>query len=250
MPSGHGQYALKTPAPEAADALAAENMLRREATVMRAVSQAHVLPLLDGQFRSPPYYLLTPFLEGATLGDVLAAGLRVPVRHALWIARQTAQALDALHTAGWVHGDLKPANIHVAPSGHVTLLDLAMARRVDARAADRPVAFAGTLTYAAPEQLQTGQAVKTRSDIYSLGVVLYQLLAGHPPFTGPNAASLADAHLHTPPPPLQLPDCPTAVDIRQLVARMLAKEPLRRPSSARDLAARLSRLEVAALARR
>jgi len=247
---GDGPYAIKLPSGEPRDRLMAENMLRREARVLFDVQHPNLVALLGCRLRRPPFYLLTPYLEGATLGDVLYAKLRVPLRHALWVTRQAAQALHALHGAGWTHNDIKPENIHVATSGHATLFDLGMARRVDGRAnrkkATAPGAITGTLKYTAPEWFHPAGSVDERSDIYSLGAVLHHLLAGHPPFAAPNAASLIEAHLHATPPELSLPRTPLATDVRELVRRMLAKDPLRRPDAG-DLVRRLSRLEIAVM---
>ncbi len=247
-----GQYAMKVPsrADETAtdDAIVAEKMIRHEARVMHAVSQANVISLLGARLRSAPYYLLLPFLEGATLGDVFAAGLRLPLPHALWLARQIAQGLQALHGAGWLHADIKPQNIHVAPWGHATLLDLGLARRIgEVETRVDHAAITGTLIYAAPEQFRPSATIDQRSDLYSLGVVLHQMLAGSPPFVKPNAASLIAAHLDQPPPALPLREGRIAAEVRELAARLLAKDPLRRPQTARELAARLCRLEIAAM---
>ena len=119
-----------------------------------------------------------PWLEGASLAARLADGQQFGVPEALWIARQTAEALDALHAAGWMHGDVTPGNIHVSPTGHVTLLDLNFARRSDeiGSAVDRPIM--GTCSYLAPEYLTSALRPDIRSDIYSLGVVLFEMSFG------------------------------------------------------------------------
>ena len=253
--SGSGQhdapYAIKLASAKGQDLVVAGNMLRREIRVMRSVAQANLVTLLDYRLEGDASYLLTPYLEGATLRQVFDAGLRCPLGHALWVARQMAQALAALHEAGWRHGDLKPDNVLVSPSGHATLLDLGLAQPLDVPVASAPQrAIAGSLAYLAPECLQSGAPVGASSDIYSLGVVLFQMLAGRPPFAAPHAASLIEAQLHATPPAPPVPGCAAAGDVRQLVARMLAKDPLRRPASASQVADRLMRLEIATLDQR
>lgn len=248
-PTDAGAYALKVPTDDHQRASAASNMLRHEARILRRVSQQNLIALLDCRLSDEQTWLLTPHLEGATLRHVLDAGLRCPVSYALWLARQVAQALAALHEQGWRHGDIRPANIHVSPSGHATLLDLGLARPLDSRTPAKG-GFAGTLTYAAPETLTDNTRADHRSDLYSLGAVLFHAIAGHPPFLSPNAASLAQAHLQQTPPELPLEACSAATDIRQLVARLLAKDPLRRPQSAAELAQRLMRLEIATMHQR
>ena len=145
-------------------------LLQREAMVGQSVSHPHLVPVLTASVSEPPRLLVMPWLEGASLQARLAAGEQFDVPKALWIARQTAEALDALHAAGWMHGDVTPGNIHVSPTGHVTLIDLSFARRRDeiGSAADRPIM--GTCSYIAPEYFTSALRADIRSDIYSLGV--------------------------------------------------------------------------------
>ncbi len=161
----------------------------------------------------------------------------------LWIARQTAEALDALDQAGWMHGDIKPSNIFLSPQGHVTLLDLGMARHRD-EDLEGPRAIAGSGYYLAPEHVSSACRPDIRSDIYSLGVVLYQLLAGRLPLHGKTFEQMVVAHKQTAPLNLRrmAPHVPPRV--AELVQRMLAKDPLRRPQSPAELVAELVRLEI------
>ena len=104
-------------------------LLQREALVGQTVSHPHLVPILAAHVLESPRLLVMPWLEGASLAVRLANGQQYGVPEALWIARQTAEALDALHQAGWMHGDVAPGNIHLSPTGHVTLLDFNFARR-------------------------------------------------------------------------------------------------------------------------
>ena len=115
---------------------------------------------------------------------------------ALWIIRQTAEALSALDRAGWMHGDVKPGNLMISPSGHVTLLDLNFARRHGESGAAVDRCILGTFYYIAPELLTSAIRADIRSDIYSLGVVFYEMLAGRRPFEAEDMADLAALHLH------------------------------------------------------
>lgn len=225
----------------------AQQMLRREAALGRAVCSPHVVTVLASQTGEAPAYLVMPHLEGATLREVIDSGCHVPAPHAVWVVRQIAQGLAALHDHGWMHADVKPENIHVSADGHAKLLDLGYARRTGRAGGAWQRMFCGTLRYTAPERLAASPA-DARSDLYSLGAVLYELLSGRPPLQAPDARRLVVAHLERRPAPLRglRPDLPG--ELCRLVAQLLAKQPLRRPHSAHDLVDRLRRLEIDALA--
>ena len=218
-------------------------MLAREALVGRQVSHPHLIPILESQTKRAPQFLVMPWLDGASLQTYVAARRLLDPPAVLWIARQTAEALDGLDKAGWMHGDIKPSNILVSPLGHATLLDLGFARHRDEKL-ESPRAIAGTGYYLAPEHVSSVYRPDIRSDIYSLGVVTYQLLAGRLPLEGETLAEMALAHKQTAPLNLRrvAPNVPPRV--AELVHRMLAKDPLRRPQSPAELVAELVRLEI------
>ena len=224
--------------------------LAREALAARGVSNPHLIAILEARVSREPRYLVMPWLEGSTVQARLAAGLALDLPSALWIVRQAAEALAALDDAGWTHGDVKPGNLFAASTGHVTLLDLGFARHRDERGspADRPLT--GTGYYLAPEQCTPTREPDIRSDIYSLGVVLYEMLTGELPFHGPNLDALMTQHKQAAPPSLrrQVPQVPEAV--ARFVHAMLAKDPMRRPHPPRELIDELVKLEVAAFAER
>lgn len=247
-----GCYALKLLDPAWEGDPLALATLRREALVGMTVSDPHLVSVLAAHVHESPCYLVTPFLPGTTLAERLRGG-RLPIRTAIWIARQIAEGLAALHDAGWLHRDVKPANIVVSPSGHATLVDLGLCEERDRaaslaarRVADRPIA--GTFDYLAPEATMPGMACGPVSDLYSLGIVLFEMLAGHLPFRGRTAGELAEKHRRTPPPAVAQLRPEVSAEVAQFVRELLAKQPLRRPTSAREVAARLVRLEIAALA--
>ena len=198
----------------------------------------------------PPRLVVMPWLEGASLAARLADWQQFGVPEALWIARQTAEALDALHAAGWMHGDVTPGNIQVSPTGHVTLLDLNFARRRDefGSAVDRPIM--GTCNYLAPEYLTSALRPDIRSDIYSLGAVLFEVLSGRRPFAAETLVQLSLEHRQAAAPDLArlAPHVPR--EVVQLVRRMMAKEPLRRPQTPRELIERLVALEIGSFSQR
>ena len=148
----------------------------------------------------------------------------------------SGRSMEALHEAGWMHGDVKPRNVVVSSSGHVTLIDLGFARHRNERSdmADRPVM--GTLRYVAPEMLYTAEGGDAQSDVYSLGVTLFEMLTGRVPFDAEDVAELAAQHRQELPGDLRslLPHLPTPHG--RLVHHMLAKQPLRRPCAPRSSA--------------
>jgi serine/threonine-protein kinase len=243
-------YAVKMLRPCWQDEPEAVRLLRREAMVGQSISHPHLVPVLTASVSEPPRLLVMPWLAGASLQARLAAGQQFDAPRALWIARQTAEALDALHAAGWMHGDVTPGNVHVSPSGHVTLIDLSFAQRSDeaGSAADRPIM--GTCSYIAPELFTSALRADIRSDLYSLGVVLFEMLSGRLPYAGKGLAELATEHRQSSPAELArlAPHVPR--EVVALVQRLIAREPLRRPQSPRELIERLISLEVGTLSQR
>jgi serine/threonine-protein kinase len=225
-------------------------LMQREALVGQSVSHAHLVSILSASVADSPHLVVMPWLEGGSLAARLAEGQSFGVPEALWIARQAAEALDALHTAGWLHGDVTPANLHLSPSGHVTLLDLNFARRHDefGSAVDRPMM--GTCGYLAPEYLTSALRSDIRSDIYSLGVVLFELLAGRRPFRAETLAELAVEHRQSESLDLLRLSPYVPRKIAQLVRQMMATDPLRRPQTPRALVERLVALEIATFSQR
>jgi len=221
----------------------AMEMLAREAQVGRQVSHPHLIAILESHVKRAPQFLVMPWLEGATLQAYAAAQRLLDPPAVLWIGRQVAEALAALDEAGWMHGDIKPSNIFLSPQGHATLLDFGFARHRDETAEDRR-AISGTGYYLAPEHVSSVYRPDIRSDIYSLGVVLYQLLAGRLPLEGTSFEQMAVMHKQAAPLNLRRVASHVPPHVAELVHRMLAKDPLRRPQSPTELVAELVRLEI------
>lgn len=246
-------YAVKLLRPQRQEDPIALACLRREALVGRRVTHPHLVSVLSAHLDVPPYYLVMPRLAGTTLRERLA---HKPMPHrqlclpaALSIVRQAAQALGALHADGWTHSDVKPDNVFVSPEGHVTLLDLGFARRRHETGPRSAGPLLGSAAYLAPEAFVSALAPDIRSDIYSLGITLFELLAGRLPFAERDPAVLARQHLTAAPPDLRrlTPQLPS--DIARLVDELLAKEPLRRPTP-QALVERLIALEIMTFADR
>jgi serine/threonine protein kinase len=242
-------YAVKVLRPEWQDDSRGLAILAREAQVGRLVSHPHLVPILAAGLSAPPYWIAMPFLEGQSLAEHLQARPTLDLPVAIWIARQVTEALAALHQAGWMHGDVKPSNVVVSSSGHATLVDLGFARRTSERnaIADRPIL--GTLHYIAPEVLYSAFGGDIRSDVYSLGVMLFEMFTGRLPFDADDVAELAALHRQEVPADVRnlAPHLPTRA--ARLVHHMLAKEPLRRPLP-EEIVDRLSALEIETFAER
>jgi eukaryotic-like serine/threonine-protein kinase len=242
-------YAVKVLRPEWQDDSRGLAILAREAHVGRLVAHPHLVPILAAGLSAPPYWVAMPFLEGLSLAEQLRAARPLDLPVAIWIARQVTEALAALHQAGWMHGDVKPSNVVVSSSGHATLVDLGFARRSSERNAivDRPIL--GTLHYIAPEVLYSAYGGDIRSDVYSLGVMLFQMFTGRLPFDADEVAELAALHRQEVPPDVRhlAPHLPTRA--ARLVQHMLSKEPLRRPLP-EEIVERLASLEIETFAER
>jgi serine/threonine protein kinase len=220
-------------------------MQRREAWVGSKTSHPNLLPVLSVSVEDPPFYVVTPKLDGATLAQLILDRGRLGVPLALWIARQVAEGLNALlECTGMLHTDVKPANILVSPAGHATLIDFGFVQTPAEASqwATRPLA--GTLAYIAPEMVTSALAAGPQADIYSLGVTLYEMLTGTRPWNTEDPGELAALHREAKPADIREQRPELSQPIAELVHGMLAKNPLRRPASTRELATRLVRLEI------
>jgi tRNA A-37 threonylcarbamoyl transferase component Bud32 len=209
----------------------------REARATARLAHPNVARVYDfGRDGGAPF-LVMELLEGETLADRLAGGPLPPVETAR-IAAAVADALDAAHQRGIVHRDVKPSNVMLSPGGDVKVMDFGIAAAADETSSTTGSGLYATVAYVAPERV-AGQPATPASDVYSLGAVLYELLCGRPPFTGPSAALVARAHLHEQPRPVTelAPWVPAGLAEACQVA--LAKDPARRPSSAAAFAARI-----------
>lgn len=222
----------------------------REAQLGRTVVHPHLISILSAGLAQPPYYLVMPWLEGQTLDRRLEEGSPPDLPATLWIARQTTEALHVLAKAGWRHGDLKPSNLFVSPDGHVTVLDLGLARRLEETDSVLNRCVTGTCHYLAPETITSTLASDIRSDIYSLGAVLYEVLTGRLPYEGESMEEVIEQHrtARVPDPRRFASHLPK--EVTRLVRQMLAKEPLRRPQSTDELIERLTRLEILSFGQR
>jgi serine/threonine protein kinase len=175
--------------------------------------------------------------------------LPISIPLALWIVRQTAEALQALHDAGWLHGDIKPDNLLVTPQGRTTLIDFGFARRLDGDECQCGETMTGSCVYAPPEMIVAHDHLTPASDLYSLGITLFELLTGRLPMPTTDRATVVAWHLRNVTHEVRdyLPHAP--LRLSRLLRAMLARQPLRRPGLA-ELIPWLMELEVDTLAMR
>jgi serine/threonine protein kinase len=203
----------------------------REARVLEGIENPNTVQLLDrGEMEGRPY-LVFELIHGTDLRERLRQEGMIPIADAIAIAIQVANGLAAAHSRRCVHRDLKPGNILIGDDGRVCVADFGIARSLEEPGLTQPGRVLGTGEYVSPEQA-LGRKVDARSDLYALGVVLYEMLAGRPPFRGAGFADVAARHVRDEPPPIgdARPNLPTG--LAALISALLAKAPEDRPQDA------------------
>ncbi|TML74818.1 MAG: Stk1 family PASTA domain-containing Ser/Thr kinase [Actinobacteria bacterium] len=213
---------------------------RREAKNAAALNHPNIVSIYDRGNAEDTYYIAMEFLDGRSLKELIVGRGAAPINVAIEYARQILSALRFAHRHGIVHRDIKPHNVLVDGEGRVKVTDFGIARAGTSQMTETG-SIVGTAQYLSPEQARGGE-VDPRSDLYSLGVVLYELLTGKTPFDGETPVEIAMKHLSTPPkPPSKLrPDIPPELD--KVVLRALAKSPDDRYQSADEMEADLERV--------
>ncbi|HUF35525.1 MAG TPA: serine/threonine-protein kinase, partial [Gemmatimonadales bacterium] len=229
--------ALKVLHPELAHSLGPDRF-QREIRLAARLQHPHILTVLDSG-AAPALWFTMPYIEGESLRDRLRREKQLPIDDAVRIAREAAEALGFAHGQGIIHRDVKPENILLS-AGHALVADFGIARALsggaeEARLTETGLAV-GTPAYMSPEQAAGERELDPRTDVYSLGVVLYEMLAGEPPFTGPTAQAIAARRLSGEAPSVRQlrPSVPPAVE--QAVRRAMAAVPADRFGSAAELA--------------
>ncbi len=222
---------------------------RREAQSAAGLNHPTIVAVYDTGEETDPLtgtsipYIVMELVEGPTLRDVLRDGRKILPERALELTQGVLDALSYSHKAGIIHRDIKPANVMLTQSGAVKVMDFGIARAVADTSATmtQTAAVIGTAQYLSPEQAR-GETVDARSDIYSAGCLLYELLVGRPPFVGESPVSVAYQHVREAPvPPSQL-DPVITPDIDAVTLKALAKDPADRYQSAREMKADLARV--------
>ena len=223
----HGRpVALKVLHPELAASLGSERFLR-EIQIAARLQHPHILPLYDSGQAGELLYYVMPFVEGESLRDRLTHEKQLPVEDAVQIGRDIAAALDYAHRHGVVHRDIKPENV-MLHEGEAIVTDFGIAKAVSAAGGEsltQTGMAVGTPAYMSPEQASGDREPDGRSDIYSLGCVLYEMLTGSAPFTGPTVQSIIMKRFTEPVPSVRATRSTVTAELEQVVSKALAKDP-------------------------
>lgn len=221
---GGNQVAIKVLHPELAVSVAADRFLR-EIRYAGQLNHPRLAPLLDSGETEYLLWYVMPYVSGDSLRHALRRDRMLPIDRAVRIGIEVLEALGHAHEHGVAHRDIKPDNIVLSPQGAV-LVDLGIARAIAHSGEDRVTRsgfVVGTEEYMSPEQATGSLDVDGRTDLYSLGVVLFEALAGRAPFSSPSAAAVLDMHQHQPPPDLRGLRKDVAKELGAVVLRALAK---------------------------
>jgi eukaryotic-like serine/threonine-protein kinase len=215
---------------------------RREARAVAGLSHSNIVPVFDGGADDGSPFMVMELVQGASLRDVLVAGGRLDAGTTAHLLRQVLDALDHAHGNGVVHHDLKPENVLVTAQGLVKVADFGLARALSDAGGSDDGPLVGTPQYLAPERV-LGRAAGPRSDLYSAGILAYELLTGRVPFDGVDAHAVAHRHVvdRVPPPSAA---AGVGADLDAWVGRLTARDDVDRPSSAADARRELMGLDV------
>jgi eukaryotic-like serine/threonine-protein kinase len=225
-------------------------LLQREARAGLGVRHTHLVRVIDAHVTYPPYFLVMDLLPGESLRRRLRRDYRLPMPDAVWMTRQTAEGLAALHRAGYIHGDVKPDNLRIVDPGNVTLIDLGFAHRPGENAGFLRAGYVlGTANYLAPELCDPEPTEDHRCDLFSLGVTLFELLTGRLPYPPGSVSQTFRRHRCDPPADVRRHAPGLPLELAALVERLLAHKPQDRPR-ATAVVQQLIKLEIAMFRRR
>jgi serine/threonine protein kinase len=231
------KLALKILHPEVHESVAADRFLR-EIRLASRLKHPHIAPLLDSGERDWLVYLVTEFIEGSSLRQVLGRGRQLSVDDTLRLGCELLGALDYAHQIGIVHRDVKPENVLISPDRGAVLLDFGIARAIVTSATDeitRTGIIVGSSAYMSPEQINGDQDLNGRSDLYALGCVLFECLAGRAPFVWRKEVVVLQLHLTEPAPDVRTFRHEVPPDLAEAIGKALAKQPENRWQSASEM---------------
>jgi serine/threonine protein kinase len=232
------------------DAETGIKLLQREARAGLGVRHPHLVRISHAHVTAPPYFLVMDLLAGESLRRRLRRDFRLPVSDGVWIIRQITEALAALHAAGFLHGDLKPDNVRLIDDGTAVLIDLGFTHRPGENAAFLRAGYVlGTANYLAPEQCDPLPAEDLSSDMFSLGVMFFEMLTGRLPYPSGSLRQTFRRHRCDPPADIRRSVANVPAALAALLERLLAHRPEDRPRAA-AVVQQLVKLEIAALTRR
>jgi eukaryotic-like serine/threonine-protein kinase len=233
--------AIKVLLPQMARDTSFVERFRREAQAAARLNQPNIVGVFDTGADDGTQYIVMEFIEGRTLAEFMATGRRPSPVQSAEIAQKICAAIAAAHAQGVIHRDIKPGNVMITREGVIKVMDFGIARVLGPETAPQTSAVLGTASYLSPEQAQGGP-VDARTDIYSLGAVLYELLTGRPPFTGDSPVAVAYKQVNeTPAVPSSLnPDVPARLD--SVVMKALSKNPSNRYQTADEFSSDLARV--------
>jgi serine/threonine protein kinase len=236
------RVAVKVLRPEVAAALG-QARFHREVDILRRMRHPNIVPILDAGAAGALLYLVMPFIDGETLRARLEREGPLAVDDVLAIAREIAAAIDHAHAEGVIHRDIKPANV-LLTERRTLVCDFGLARAID-RAAREPISSSGlvlgTPAYMSPEQAAGARELDARSDVYALGCVVYEMLTGEQPFTGPSSQAILARQLVEQPRPIRTVRPQVGAEVEQAILAALAKDPRERPASGSSLMALMAR---------
>jgi eukaryotic-like serine/threonine-protein kinase len=229
------EVAIKVLHPQFAGDRGFVDRFRREARAAAILNHPNIVGVFDWGSTDGTYFMVMEYVPGLNLRTLLSEYGRLEAAQVVEVGLQVLAALDHAHRHGIVHRDVKPENILIAQDGAIKVADFGLARAyAESSVSQAEGTVTGTVQYLAPEQIQ-GQPADPRTDLYAFGVVTFELLTGHPPFTGETSLAIAYQHLSSPvpAPSTVIPDVPAALD--SVVLRATEKERDRRPASARSM---------------